>query len=956
MMIKNIGYRITKANKWTWIKIIIMSTALSTILVNSTNTKSLFIGVPASLVIIYLSSTATSDIFFPHEKGLLKKALGVATFLLIITLLGTFLILVVKFTETLSLIILTGVCLTLYLLSTFKKRQDKPDTSTRLEEDKSQKIESYLLIIPFLISVGMAFHGLLLARTGEGKISVWLTIPDFFLPIFLLSSLILAIILFFTQIPVGLKLALISLHSFLSHSVFLIVWYPGRYGDPWIYMGNARFIDNTGTFYAYKWLYSQRLIADIIKYQAHYALVIFLRRLFTIDIYWIHVFFIPLLWSISVPILAYKIAELLSIKKTENFPLLASLSAGLFPNLVYYGAISQAFSFSLLFIFLLITLLLYWVNTRQKKFLVLAILSSLGVIFAHPPSGVFALIFTVGAPVLQSGLHRLLKVTYFLLSLVSYPLASYYQGAQFVLNELLNPENLLSLKFEISTILLVFAFIGLLYSVNRRLVKGKSALMLLEFYLIVTLGYYISKYGMEKAIVPHRLPSIMDALMLPFVAYGLIVTIDLLKSAFSGIRTNFLWKLASPRSVSVSLICLFLSVQLTLALYQAHPREEITRVQPAAYELEAVLYIDSNAPGRYVVLGDTNLATIAAGFLGIDYAYGTSPRGSFGVPEWWWWSMKLYLQMKQKPSISIMEEALVKGRADIAYFVVSVREEEKFEEIVWKTSEILPIEKVFGEGKLYIFKYPFEGAPVGPTVNVTFEDGTTKKANVKSEYTDWSAVTYTVWLWGHSSYNISGYPKHWTFLNLKVNGESRQFDNQSDINDFIYIDELNPEDFLEVSWRANNLYPDVAWKEDSFKHGWQRRPPPLNGTIEPNITRDGNILSLSWNFTPGSYQWFYYIKNVSVSTNDNSYIFVRWRSTGPVAYVTIRYEPVELPGKEVAIVPINSESAEWKTTMVRLWSNATTGFVTVGITNYKNQDISGPQTVYIDYILIAVEK
>ncbi len=561
------------------------------------------------------------------------------------------------------------------------------------------------------------------------------------------------------------------------------------------------------------------------------------------------------------------------------------------------------------------------------------------------------MIFLIGAVILQSGLHKVLKIVYLAVSFVSYPLVSYYQGAEFVLTELLNPENLVSLEFEISTLLLVFAFIGLLFSVNRGPVKGKRAIMLFLFYLIVTSSYYVSMYGMKGAIVPHRLLVLMDALLLPFVAYGLIITINRLKSAFSGLRSNPLWKAAKLRSISVSLICLFLSVQLTSALYQAYPRQEITKVQPAAYELEAVLYIDSTALGRYVVLGDTNLATVAAGFFGIDYSYGRA-RGDFGMPEWWWWSKQLYLQMKQKPSTDIMDEALVNAQADVAYFVVSVREE-RFDEIVWKVSEVLAVDAVFGDNQLYVFNYTFGGGPVGPTVNVAFEDGTSEEVRAGSEYVDWSNVNYTVWIWGHSSYNISGYPAHWTFLSLEVNAQSRQIDDRSEVNNFIYIAELNPEDLLEVTWRANNLYPNVVWKEDSFEYGWH--PRPRTGTISPNVTTNGDILSLSWNFTPGTYQYFYYMKNVSVSTNDDAYVLIRWRSTGPVAYVTIRYEPVELQGREVAVVPINSESVEWKTNIVKLWSNATTGFVTIGITNLNNQQISGPQTVYVDYVLIAVE-
>ena len=318
------------------------------------------------------------------------------------------------------------------------------------------------------------------------------------------------------------------------------------------------------------------------------------------------------------------------------------------------------------------------------------------------------------------------------------------------------------------------------------------------------------------------------------------------------------------------------------------------------------------------------------------------------MPQWDWWVQRLYLQMVTKPSVQIMEEAVAKDAAEVAYLVVSVREGKYFDDIVLRTSEVMPIYKDFGDGKLYVFKYPYEGVPGGPRVKVTFDDGTTTEAHAVSYYTDWSDVTYVVWLTGHSSYNISDYPEHWTFLSLEVNLESAQFDNRSDVNSFIYIDELLPSNYLEVTWHANNLYPNVGWKDDSFKYGWQTRP-GYPGTILPNITTDGNVLSLSWNFTPGQYQYYYYVKPVTVSTEDYTNILVRWRSTGPVTYVTVSYAPEG----EAAIVRINSESSGWTVTKQRLWVDTSTAFVTVGITNLNNQDISGPQTVYIDYILIC---
>jgi hypothetical protein len=303
--------------------------------------------------------------------------------------------------------------------------------------------------------------------------------------------------------------------------------------------------------------------------------------------------------------------------------------------------------------------------------------------------------------------------------------------------------------------------------------------------------------------------------------------------------------------------------------------------------------------------------------------------------------------MTTKPSIRILEEAMGRDQSEAAYFVVSVREK-YLNDIVQRTSEVIPIYKIFGDGKLYVFKYPFEGAPPGPIVNVTFDDGTSSEAHAVPEYSDWSDVKYTAYLADHSSYNISGYPSHWTFLGLTINGNSAQFNNASDVNSFILVSGVNPEDYLEVTWHANNLYTKVGLKDDSFREGWQTRP-GYPGTISPNITENGNVMSLSWNFTPGSYQYYYHSKSVSISTTDFQYIIVRWRSTGPVAYVTVSYAPEG----EAAVVRINSESGGWTVTKTRLWTDVSTAFITVGITNLNDQSISGVQTVYIDYVLVC---
>ena len=934
--------------KWTIAKIVLLAAFSVLVLANSMIFKSFEIGIPASSVVFYISSVAAGDAFFYKEKRFLKTMLGLATVILIMTVLGTFLILVSSFYEAVSLVSLVAVGLVLCLFSVFKKSMNVKEPSHQMGNGKTAKKESYLLLFPFLLSVTTALYALLSARTGEGQVSVWLTVPNFFLPSFFISTLSLMLILFFTEMSVGLKLTLVSVYSFLSHSIFLLVWYPMRYGDQWTYLGHARYVDSNGAFYAHEHLFSGLHIADIVRYKSQYALVVFLRRMFTFDIYWVNVLIIPVLWSLFAPIFSYKIAETLMSKKSRKFPLFCAICTSLFPTLIYWGAIATTFSLGLLFLLFSILLVLGWVDSGVKRFLFLSLLASIATLFAHPTIGIFSLALFFVAVLIKSTLHSVLKIILIAPTFVIYPIVSYLQNATFSLQGLLDPKNFLSFQSSLVTLLLVFGFLGWMFSIRGGLVKTWSAIVLFLLYVITAVNYYVSMYGMMNAIVPERLTSVMDLFILPFVAFGLALTVNFLRIGFSRIKGISRRNPVSARAVSMALICLFFSLVAMSALYQAYPRDEITKVQPAAYEVEAVEFLDSTTPTRYTVLGDTNLATVAAGMLGIDYSYGTA-KGNFGLPAWSSWPQKLYLTMTTKPSLTLMEQAIAQDQSSTAYFVVSVREGKNFQDIVLRTSEVIPFYKVFGDGKLYVFKYPFEGVSPGSIVKVTFDDGTSEQAHAAPDYTDWSDVKYTVYLSGHSSYNISDYPKYWTFLNLTVNNNSAQFDNSSDINSFIYLRGVDSEDSVEVTWHANNLYRKVGWKDDSFMYGWQ--PRASEGIKSPSITTDGNILSLSWNFTPGQYQYYYYMKPVSVSTIDYQYIFVRWRSTGPVAYVTINY--ASGPQDEAAIVRINGESSGWTVTKQRLWADTSTAFVTVGITNLNNKTVSGPQTLYVDYIMIC---
>ena len=933
------------------------------IALNSLYIESPVVGLPLSIAFFFVASAGIGEVFFRQEKKFFKVTLGFATFFALTALFGSVFIISAQFSRLLSLVLVSVIGLVFSVLSLrIRDAREERSLDFKARKRRGEGVPLYQASGAFMVLVALAFRALAVARTGEGVTSVWLTIPSYFLPTFFVCSLFLMFVLFFTRAHITLKLFLIFVYSFLARSLFWIVWYPGRYGDPWGHLGKSRFIDRTGMPYAYSWMLQNFLIHDLIKHEAHYAPLVLISRLFNVDMYWVNILFIPFLWSFLVPLFSYKLAETLAKGRSEQFPLIAALVTSLVPSLVIWGTVSVPNSVGFIFFLFVVFLMFYWVRTGKRQVWGLSLLVTTLAFFAHVLPAFFALMFFLLVTVFQKFSRAIVKVVFYLLLFPLYPLVLYLFGAQFSLGGLFVLESFGSLQSDIVTVMTFFGLLGLVLSLRSRYVDRRNMLLVFAFYVMIVFEYYLSMYGMSGLpFGAHRILVMADLLLLPFVALGVFEVVNVLARVFSYVKMNpSLLKKAevrfSPRSAGFTLVCLILSAQATLALYQAYPHEEITDIQPAVYMMDAIYYINSTAPSPYVVLCDTQLANIAIGLLGIDYGYPGGERGWFGIPDFAYPTIVLYSKMVRSPSLSILQEAIDSaGWAEVAYFVLSVMAGENFERALEETLKILPIDAEFGDGNLYVFKYPL---PVveepGPSVKVIFDDGvSTKYVETKSTYMFEIEINSTLTLSGYTSYNITGYPMHWTFLDLTVNNASRQFDETSDINTFVYVKDLEPEDVLTVKWRWNRNYGSAVWKEDSFKEAWRTHDLYL-GTITPTIVTDGNILNMSYSFTPGPYLYYYYIKPVNITAAGNQSIMVRWRSDGPITAISYYFESGLASG--VSIVPLGSESGDWTVTIVELPQNITVTYVLVGINNLKARDLSGVRTLSVDYILICSEE
>jgi len=930
----------------------------SILLVNSLTVKSAIIGIIASILYFLFSSTVLGRLFYRGDISGFKTAMGSATLLILMALPGAALILLGIFSLVPCMIVVVGIAL---CLSFAFVRFDSSMKSTHTENASSSRlhgVRSFLLGLPFLALAGVAFGLLWLSRTGEGVSSVWLVIPDFFVAVFLLTTLSLATFSFFAGADRGVKLGLVALYSLLAHSLFWLVWFPGRYGDSWSHLGEARYIARNGMPYAYSRMVERGLWVDLVKYRAYDALVVFFERMFCIDVYWVHVLFIPVLWSVFTTVIAYKTAEALAPKENRVFPILTAMTMVAFPSLVSWGAVSVPNSLGFIFFFLSVPLLLFWVNGAGRQMWFLAFLSSVVSLLVHPQAGFFAFMLLLFVSVIHKTSNSIIRVAGFTLMFISYPLALYLQGASFSLTGLFQIGNFLEFQSSISTILLGLGLVGLMLGVRDKIAGFKSSFVLLAFYLVVLFEYYLTGYGMsDLPFGSRRILAMADFLLVPFVAMGLLKIVQVFQMALQRGETDSLLH-RSSRGVNLHtkhllvgllLIGVFLSLQSTVVLYQAYPRDELVKVQPSAYEVEAIQYIEADAEDRYVVLCEPGFASLAIGFLGTDYGYVGGNRGGFGYPEWWYPTIGMYVDMTESPSTGHMQRGMDFANATVSYFVVSVRNPD-FEEVLERTSRVLPVNAVFGNGKLYVFKYPLSAhEEPGLPVSVGFANGTSADVETEFVYMVDNEINATLTVSGSTSYNISDFPNHWTFLDSRVNDSPKRFDNSSDVNSFVYITGLEEDDILTVKWLFNRHYPIVGWKEDSFKRREWRPHELFGGTMTPNIIKDGDIMSLSYSFTPGTYWYYYYTTSVGLSTDDYPYIIMRWRADNPVAVASVYFEA----GGGEGIVPLGSQSSRWITTIVQLPSNAVVNTVMIGLSNVKDMDLSGMGTLEVDYVLFV---
>jgi len=438
------------------------------------------------------------------------------------------------------------------------------------------------------------------------------------------------------------------------------------------------------------------------------ALSTIFARMLSVDIFYVHLFFVPVLWGIFVPIASFLTTKALG--GGEKAAVLSSLLISAFPYATYFGAISVPNSLGFIFFYYSIYFMLKHLSSNDSKTAYWMVAFSFFSFLSHFLTGImsFSLLFFAISFKTYESEKRPLSITTRISLLASlfasvsllplsfiylrlfvpttsvFGLGKFYElPAEEIAGLLLIGE--LVYGFDLKTILILvtgpalglLSTMYLLYKLKRNPTAKFRAPILFLFaaFIVVLVDYRVLKLFMEGLpLNEERLWVFRDFIAAPFVALAIYAAFSSLKNFLKAtslptISIATLKKLSKGNILRISSLLLTLNVLIpvvlggwiTLSLTAAYPH--VAPLQTTWYELEAVKHIEENTTEKYVVIGD--IWTIFAG----EMIVGIYNPQAFYFGEYDPRGYDLFSKMRRDPSPQTMIEAMNQTGTDttIAY-------------------------------------------------------------------------------------------------------------------------------------------------------------------------------------------------------------------------------------------------------------------------------------------------
>jgi len=947
-------------------------------LANSLTLQSPIIGASVALAYLVVGGYSLKGVF-GREKKVGRWGLGVLFLLVLIAAIGWVFTISYKLEVMEVFMILVAVSFLSSTVSRLTRDQESADRPSEVAVITSVR----LLEIMYAASAFLLFLLLVQSRTLV-PMTVWKTLNPLVLPLFFLSLVLLIVILFSGE-KWQISLVLVVVQSILAHAFFVLIFDAGYGVDQWAALGwTCRLFDASDypqgvvfslnvPFQGGRFGFVYQLFKSIgTAFQPTLSTV--LARIFTVDVYWVHILLVPILWGVFLPVIAYRLTE--TITRKRNSALLGAVLTLAAPSLILWGAVSVPNSLGFLLFFFDILLIADYISFDRS--IIWAFVVASVTVLAHMMPGVvaFALVVTAFAFKNSSRLRWqkarvVLQVSVFVAGMAVLPVAlmmggvSYpaLTGARFGLDRLQSSSlfdaimlllvggygGLVLKEALIYGLLPLLGFLGLTYiNLSTAFTGAKRAtrFLLFAFALVVVDSRIIEVFLFNVPFGAGRVWVLSDMLSIPFAAILMVKIAEYaLKNIAAGIGQSTVSKYQRVASnLSMTALVLGLSALITMSLVLGYTVSNAPSSPQNAYltssELEAARFIDSIANERYVVVSYTFFKLAGYAVVGTS-----NPLAYYSLLYDAGWMDQLFNEVNHGSALGMYDATMV-NNASVGFYVTSrARFPDEADQVI---SSLLdrPDFRLVGvfQDDVYVFSYrppvPRVVEGIGPSINVL---GSIQAAN--TTYTrDMVSyeTTYKVDLVGSSEYFVTNWPASWSFEMIAPQPTTASVDANSWIN---FTGSAGTT--YTVSWASNDLYKDVGWKDDSYMADWNVRHAQGFAT-EPTVQLDGDILTLTGEFGRNVRQVYWLQKGLRLSTDAYPYVMVRWKSTGTCAISWVYYTD----GDGESIVFYGSESQEWTTSIVRLPAGKTVSSVMVGLDDFTS-DTAGQCAASFDFVMFA---
>ena len=569
------------------------------------------------------------------------------------------------------------------------------------------KTRSTGLVLIYLVLIVSSVSFLLASRTKIGPY-VYSNLHPWFMPAFLVTVLFLGGLIM-SKGGSPQKLWFVVILSVLSCSFLVVVLDAGYGWDTWVHLGMTRQVYDNVLYDAYgnPWRFHfsfspslRRVLGTIYRSAEHaleYSLSVTLARMFYVDVYWVHLLLVPLLWGIFTPIISYTTAKALC--KEERAALISAFLVTSFVSLIAWGA--STVPQSLGYIFFSFTIYSLLGHLSHNKNVLLAIICAFTSFLAHYITGMLSFSFillSLAFKKYHDMKHRRIAsiqlIATFALCCSILPLLYYFQRyfypieCDFTLSKLLNLSpydafySLIFTKYGGTVknfitqggLVEFLGFLGLLiYGVLKREGADKRLCgFLLLAYLILEIDLRIITKFMI-GVTTLRIGPCMSLITIPLAGIlinSLATSLSPLEKFYSSTlrkaKSSFSM-LGARKAMVMTMFTFSLFGMVASSVYKAYVGKGGYDFI-SGYELEAAKYIDETTPGSYVVICDDTFKLAGYALVGIR-----NPRAFYSYVYDFPAVLGLFRRMCRGPSPELMMEAASLNNASYAYFVVSTR-------------------------------------------------------------------------------------------------------------------------------------------------------------------------------------------------------------------------------------------------------------------------------------------